>query len=190
MNFGAGCIDIYLVAYVAEQYKTGKQAFYEYVLKNGITDKKKECGFTPEYRAFSNVEKAQLFIDSIARNGQTEKMKQKAKPEVTANKGEKITKNKNIIQKNNESKKMKDILIPSILQTPLVKQISEEFVHLYVDGSFDRHNKIGGGGIVFVKNNQILIRDFFQCTSDTTKSLSSVAMERLTVKKSNRISDC
>ena len=38
-DFGASCIDIYLVAYVAEQYITGKQAFYEYVLKNGITDK-------------------------------------------------------------------------------------------------------------------------------------------------------
>lgn len=78
---------------------------------------------------------------------------------------------------------MKDIIIPSILQTPLVKQISEEFIHIYVDGSYDRHKKIGGGGIVFVKNNQILIRDFFQCTSDTTKSLSSVGMERLTVKR-------
>ena len=38
-DFGASCIDMYLVAYVAEQYKTGKQAFNEYVLKHGITDK-------------------------------------------------------------------------------------------------------------------------------------------------------
>jgi predicted house-cleaning noncanonical NTP pyrophosphatase (MazG superfamily) len=37
--FGASCIDIYLVAYVAENIKPGKQAFIEYVMKNGITDK-------------------------------------------------------------------------------------------------------------------------------------------------------
>lgn len=38
-EFGASCIDIYLVAYVAENIKPGKQAFIEYVMKNGITDK-------------------------------------------------------------------------------------------------------------------------------------------------------
>lgn len=38
-DFGASCIDIYLVAYVAESIKPGKQAFIEYVMKNGITDK-------------------------------------------------------------------------------------------------------------------------------------------------------
>ncbi|MDQ1002628.1 hypothetical protein QFZ28_003028 [Neobacillus niacini] len=38
-DFGPSCIDIYLVAYVAENYKPGKQAFFNYVLKNGITDK-------------------------------------------------------------------------------------------------------------------------------------------------------
>jgi hypothetical protein len=38
-DFGASCIDIYLVAYAAENYQPGKQAFLEYVLKNEITDK-------------------------------------------------------------------------------------------------------------------------------------------------------
>src|SRR3954454_11379151 len=38
-DFGPSCIDIYLVAYVAETYIPGKQAFFDYVLKNGITDK-------------------------------------------------------------------------------------------------------------------------------------------------------
>ncbi|MEW9053047.1 MAG: hypothetical protein AB2392_17940 [Neobacillus sp.] len=38
-DFGASCIDIYLVAYVAETHKPGKQAFFEYVLKNGISEK-------------------------------------------------------------------------------------------------------------------------------------------------------
>jgi hypothetical protein len=38
-EFGPSCIDIYLVAYVAENIKPGKQAFIEYVMKNGITDK-------------------------------------------------------------------------------------------------------------------------------------------------------
>ena len=39
-DLGASCIDIYLVAFVAEEYKRGKQAFIDYVVKNGITDKK------------------------------------------------------------------------------------------------------------------------------------------------------
>lgn len=30
-DFGPSCIDIYLVAYVAENYKPGKQAFFDYV---------------------------------------------------------------------------------------------------------------------------------------------------------------
>lgn len=38
-DFGPSCIDIYLVAYVAENYKPGKQTFFDYVLRNGITDK-------------------------------------------------------------------------------------------------------------------------------------------------------
>ncbi|WP_319801575.1 nucleoside triphosphate pyrophosphohydrolase [Mesobacillus jeotgali] len=36
---GVSCIDIYLVAYVAENVKPGKQAFIEYVMQQGITDK-------------------------------------------------------------------------------------------------------------------------------------------------------
>ena len=39
-DFGPSCIDIYLVAYVAENYKPGKQAFFDYVYKIGITDKR------------------------------------------------------------------------------------------------------------------------------------------------------
>lgn len=38
-DLGASCIDIYLVAYVAETFKPGKETFIEYVLRNGITDK-------------------------------------------------------------------------------------------------------------------------------------------------------
>jgi predicted house-cleaning noncanonical NTP pyrophosphatase (MazG superfamily) len=38
-DFGASCIDIYLVAYVSENHKPGKQAFIEYAMSNGITDK-------------------------------------------------------------------------------------------------------------------------------------------------------
>lgn len=38
-DLGASCIDIYLVAYVAENVKPGKQAFIEYVMNQGITDK-------------------------------------------------------------------------------------------------------------------------------------------------------
>lgn len=35
----ASCIDIYLVAYVAETYGTGKEKFYEYIRNNGISNK-------------------------------------------------------------------------------------------------------------------------------------------------------
>ncbi|MGP1906860.1 hypothetical protein ACTSEZ_01745 [Metabacillus sp. JX24] len=38
-DLGGCCIDIYLVAYVAETYGTGKKVFFDYVLKNGITEK-------------------------------------------------------------------------------------------------------------------------------------------------------
>jgi hypothetical protein len=36
---GASCIDIYLVAYVAESYGVGKDIFFEYVKKSRITSK-------------------------------------------------------------------------------------------------------------------------------------------------------
>lgn len=38
-EFGASCIDIYLVAFVAETYGKGKEIFFKYVKENGITDK-------------------------------------------------------------------------------------------------------------------------------------------------------
>lgn len=38
-DFGASCIDIYLVAYVAETYGAGKDIFFEYIMENGISDK-------------------------------------------------------------------------------------------------------------------------------------------------------
>lgn len=38
-ELGASCIDIYLVAYVAENVRPGKQAFIEYVMNHRITDK-------------------------------------------------------------------------------------------------------------------------------------------------------
>lgn len=38
-NFGASCIDIYLVAYVSETYGKGKDKFFEYVKINNISDK-------------------------------------------------------------------------------------------------------------------------------------------------------
>ena len=38
-EFGASCIDIYLVAYVSETYGKGKNRFFEYVKKSNISDK-------------------------------------------------------------------------------------------------------------------------------------------------------
>ena len=38
-EFGASCIDIYLVAFVAENHGKGKELFYKYVKENGISDK-------------------------------------------------------------------------------------------------------------------------------------------------------
>lgn len=38
-EIGASCIDIYLVAYVAEMYGTGKDIFFDYIKKSGISDK-------------------------------------------------------------------------------------------------------------------------------------------------------
>ncbi|WP_226669716.1 HIT family protein [Metabacillus litoralis] len=39
-KLGASCIDIYLVAYVAETYGTGKDTFFKYIFESGISDKK------------------------------------------------------------------------------------------------------------------------------------------------------
>ncbi|WP_180956646.1 hypothetical protein [Bacillus canaveralius] len=38
-EIGASCIDIYLVAFVAQRYGAGKQRFFEYVKRSGISDK-------------------------------------------------------------------------------------------------------------------------------------------------------
>lgn len=38
-KLGAHCIDIYLVAYVAEHVGVGRDIFFNYIFKNGITDK-------------------------------------------------------------------------------------------------------------------------------------------------------
>lgn len=38
-DFGASCVDIYLVAYVSETYGKGKERFFEYIKKNNISDK-------------------------------------------------------------------------------------------------------------------------------------------------------
>lgn len=38
-DFGASCIDIYLVAYVAETFGAGKEKFFEYIKTAGISDK-------------------------------------------------------------------------------------------------------------------------------------------------------
>lgn len=38
-DFGASCIDIYLVAYVSETYGRGKDMFFKYVKENNISDK-------------------------------------------------------------------------------------------------------------------------------------------------------
>ncbi len=38
-ELGASCIDIYLVAYVAEKHGSGRQNFIDYVLNKGISDK-------------------------------------------------------------------------------------------------------------------------------------------------------
>lgn len=38
-ELGPSCIDIYLVAYVAEKYGNGKEVFFDYVKRNGISEK-------------------------------------------------------------------------------------------------------------------------------------------------------
>lgn len=38
-DFGASCIDIYLVAFVAENYSPGKDSFFDYIKDSGISDK-------------------------------------------------------------------------------------------------------------------------------------------------------
>jgi len=38
-KLGASCVDIYLVAYVAEEYGTGKKVFFDYVKEKRISDK-------------------------------------------------------------------------------------------------------------------------------------------------------
>lgn len=38
-ELGASCIDIYLVAYVAESYGAGKDRFFQYIYDNEISDK-------------------------------------------------------------------------------------------------------------------------------------------------------
>lgn len=42
-DFGASCIDIYLVAYVSVSYGKGKQKFFEYVMRNNISEKDKSA---------------------------------------------------------------------------------------------------------------------------------------------------
>ena len=142
--------------------------------------KKKECGFAVEYRAFSNLEKAQAFLHSVSRKRTSEEKEHEYKE--SAKKEETGPKNKNSSSPKKEEKKGKMFLLLFSSNT-LVKQISEEFIHIYVDGSYDHHKKIGGGGIIFVKDNLILMRDFIRCTFETTNALSSVAMERLAVKR-------
>ncbi len=39
LDFGASVIDIYLVAYVSENFGTGREVFYEYIKDHGISDK-------------------------------------------------------------------------------------------------------------------------------------------------------
>jgi hypothetical protein len=38
-ELGASCIDIYLVAYVAENFGAGKERFFRYIFESGISDK-------------------------------------------------------------------------------------------------------------------------------------------------------
>lgn len=38
-DFGASCIDIYLVAFVAENYGVGREVFFDYIKTNGISEK-------------------------------------------------------------------------------------------------------------------------------------------------------
>ena len=38
-DFGASCIDVYLVAYVAETFGAGKNVFFQYVKENRISQK-------------------------------------------------------------------------------------------------------------------------------------------------------
>jgi hypothetical protein len=38
VDFGANCIDIYLVAYVAEMFGPGRQTFFQYIKEQGISE--------------------------------------------------------------------------------------------------------------------------------------------------------
>ncbi|GAE34065.1 hypothetical protein [Halalkalibacter akibai] len=38
-EFGASCLDIYLVAFVAENIGVGKEVFFDYIIKEGISEK-------------------------------------------------------------------------------------------------------------------------------------------------------
>ena len=42
-DFGPNCIDIYLVAYVSEKYRSGRTTFCHYVLNKGISDKERSA---------------------------------------------------------------------------------------------------------------------------------------------------
>lgn len=55
-DFGASCIDIYLVAFVAENYGLGKQIFFDYKKSNGITDKDNSA------QAFGKSEKVTVYF--------------------------------------------------------------------------------------------------------------------------------
>ena len=43
-ELGASCIDIYLVAFVAENIGPGKEIFYDYIKRSGISDKINSAG--------------------------------------------------------------------------------------------------------------------------------------------------
>lgn len=43
-DFGANCVDIYLVANVAETCGAGKEPFCDYILSNGISEKENSAG--------------------------------------------------------------------------------------------------------------------------------------------------
>lgn len=63
-EFGASVIDIYLVAYVAENFHEGRETFFKYIKQSGISDNEKSA------QAIWQVGKGDgIFLDILYNNG-------------------------------------------------------------------------------------------------------------------------
>jgi hypothetical protein len=62
--FGANCVDIYLVGYVANEFRVGKSYFKTFIMENGITDKEHS------FNAIWNVGKGDgVYLDVLKSDG-------------------------------------------------------------------------------------------------------------------------